>query len=223
MQSPPPHPPPGSRSDSPFTPSSDAVSGPESVTAKAEKQKMLAGELYLASDPALLLDRQRARGLTRMYNDSLESEISQRAVVLKRLFGASGEGCEVEPPFQCDYGYNIYVGQRFYANYGCVVLDVCPVRIGDDCMLGPGVHIYTATHPLDPSLRRSKLEYGLPVNIGNNVWIGGRAVILPGVSIGDEAVVAAGAVVTRDVPPGVLVMGNPAVARKDVRRQETTT
>ena len=183
---------------------------------RTEKEKMLAGEFYTAADPELVQERQRARGLTRLFNDSLESESGQRKILLQRLFGSVGDAVEVEPSFRCDYGYNIHVGEHFYANFGCVILDVCPVRIGRNCMLGPGVHIYTATHPLDPAMRRAGLEFGKPVAIGNDVWIGGQAIILPGVIIGDNAVVAAGAVVTRDVPPGALVMGNPAVLRRDL-------
>lgn len=116
----------------------------------------------------------------------------------------------IEPTFRCDYGYNIFLGNNFFANFDCVMLDVCPIRIGDNCMLAPGVHIYTATHPIDPVARNSGAELGKPVTIGNNVWIGGRAVINPGVTIGDNVVVASGAVVTKDVPDNVVVGGNPA-------------
>ncbi len=136
-------------------------------------------------------------------------EKTERQNILAELLGQS-EGAYIEPSFRCDYGYNISLGKNFYANFDCVMLDVCPVRIGDNCMLAPGVHIYTATHPLDAEERNSGVEFGKPVTIGNNVWIGGRAVINPGVTIGDNVVVASGAVVTKDVPANVVVGGNPA-------------
>ena len=154
-----------------------------------EKEKMIAGELYRSADETLSRDRLRARQLIHRYNHSL---------------------AYIEPTFRCDYGYNIFLGNNFFANFDCVMLDVCPIRIGDNCMLAPGVHIYTATHPIDPVARNSGAELGKPVTIGNNVWIGGRAVINPGVTIGDNVVVASGAVVTKDVPDNVVVGGNPA-------------
>lgn len=187
---------------------------------RTEKEKMLAGELYVASDPQLLQERLHARAIIRLFNDSREHEFTQRNILLQRLFGSTGETIEIEPPFRCDYGYNIHVGDRFFANFGCVILDVCEVRIGKNCLLAPGVHIYTAAHPLDPALRNASLESGRPVRIGDNVWIGGQAIILPGVTLGDNAVVAAGSVVTRDVPADAVVMGNPAVVRKDVPQNE---
>lgn len=175
-----------------------------------EKQKMIKGDMYRASDPELVADRINARKWTRMYNQTIETDSKEREEILKKLFGATGERLYIEPSFICDYGYNIFVGENFYANFDCLILDTCPVVIGDNCMLAPGVHIYTATHPLMPDERNSGLEYGKPVNIGNNVWIGGRSVINPGVTIGDNAVVASGAVVTKDVPANVVVGGNPA-------------
>jgi maltose O-acetyltransferase len=182
----------------------------------SEKEKMLAGELYDASDPVLVEERQRAKRLTRQYNETTETEHERRRDLLEELFGSVGEESYVEPPFRCDYGYNIHVGDEFYANYDCVVLDVCEVTIGDNCMLAPGVHIYTATHPLDADARTAGPEYGDPVDIGDNVWLGGRAVVNPGVTIGDNAVVASGAVVTTDVPENVVVGGNPATVVKEL-------
>ncbi len=132
------------------------------------------------------------------------------------MFGSTGESIYLEPNLRCDYGYNIHVGENFYANFDCVFLDVCEIRIGDNCFIAPGVHIYTATHPLDPNERSSGVEYGKPVKIGNNVWIGGRAVINPGVTIGDNVVIASGAVVTKDVPDNVVVGGNPAKIIKPI-------
>lgn len=141
------------------------------------------------------------------FNNSPEEN---RSEILKELFGSTGENFCIKPNFRCDYGYNIYVGENFFANYDCVILDVCKVTIGDNCMLAPRVCIYTATHPLDAQTRISGLEYGKPVVIGNNAWIGGSSVILPGVTIGNNVVVAAGSVVVKDVPDNVVVAGNPA-------------
>lgn len=177
---------------------------------KTEKQKMLNGELYNAADPELCRERLNARELTRLFNHSLETDKNQRTELLKKLFGSTGENIYIEPTFRCDYGYNIHVGQNFYANFDCVFLDVCEIRIGDNCLIAPGVHIYTATHPLNTKERISGAEYGEPVNIGDNVWIGGRAVINPGVNIGNNVVIASGSVVTKDVPDNVVIGGNPA-------------
>jgi maltose O-acetyltransferase len=174
-----------------------------------EKQKMIAGELYLAGDATLKADRLRARQLLHRYNHSAPEERELRNALLSELFGHASDAY-IEPTFRCDYGYNIFLGKNFYANFDCVMLDVCPIHIGDNCMLAPGVHIYTATHPLDPVDRNSGQEYGKPVTIGHNVWIGGRAVINPGVTIGDNAVVASGAVVVKNVPANAVVGGNPA-------------
>ncbi|MFF2889397.1 maltose O-acetyltransferase [Paenibacillus sp. NPDC057967] len=182
----------------------------------SEKEKMIRGELYMAVDPELTEDRLNARRLSRLYNQTLETEDGKRKAILKELFGSTGEHLYIEPTFRCDYGYNIHVGENFYANFDCVILDVCEVRIGDNCFLAPGVHIYTATHPLNAQERISGAEFGKPVTIGHNVWLGGRAVINPGVSIGDNVVVASGAVVTKDVPANVVVGGNPARVIKTI-------
>ncbi|GAA4833476.1 maltose acetyltransferase domain-containing protein [Paenibacillus vulneris] len=186
------------------------------MNTKTEKEKMLAGELYLASDPELTKDRENARKLTRLFNQTIETDYDKRTELLKQLFGSTGENLYMEPTFRCDYGYNIHVGNHFYANFDCVILDVCEVRIGENCFIAPGVHIYTATHPLNPFERVSGAEFGKPVTIGNNVWIGGRAVINPGVTIGDNVVIASGAIVTKDVPSNVVVGGNPAKVIKTI-------
>lgn len=183
---------------------------------KTEKEKMLSGKLYVAADPELTRERQHARRLTRLFNQSPETEEAERRRLLRELFGSTGNSLYIEPPFRCDYGYNIRVGENFYANFDCVFLDVCEIRIGDNCFMGPGVHIYTATHPIDPVERTGGAEYAIPVRIGHNVWIGGRAIINPGVTIGDNAVIASGAVVTRDVPENVVVAGSPARVIKQV-------
>ncbi|MCG3083350.1 sugar O-acetyltransferase [Anoxybacillus sp. LAT_35] len=177
---------------------------------KSEKEKMVSGQLYRATDPELVKEREHARRLTRLFNQTLETEHERRISLLKELFGSTGQNVYVEPPFYCDYGYNIHVGENFFANFNCVFLDVCDIRIGDNCLIGPGVHIYTATHPIDPIERASGLEYGKPVTIGDHVWIGGGAIINPGVNIGNNVVIASGAVVTKDVPDYVVVGGNPA-------------
>ena len=175
-----------------------------------EKERMLAGEAYDPSDPELRRERERARDRCRQYNETAQTETDRRDRLLRELFGEVRGDATVLPPFRCDYGYNVGVGDRFFANCGCVFLDVAPVAFGENCMLGPGVHVYTATHPIDPDERAAGREFGDPVTIGDDVWIGGRAVLTPGVSVGDGAVIAAGAVVVDDVPAGTVVGGNPA-------------
>lgn len=177
---------------------------------KTEKEKMLAGDMYAPQDSELRQKRMNARRLSRLFNETTEMDGQDRTILLKKLFGSTGELIHVEPNLRCDYGFNIHVGNNFYANFDCVFLDVCEIRVGDNCMIAPGVHIYTATHPLDPIARNSGKEFGKPVTIGHNVWIGGRAVINPGITIGDNAVIASGAVVTKDVPANTIVGGNPA-------------
>jgi maltose O-acetyltransferase len=182
----------------------------------SEKARMLAGELYDPRDPELVADRERARELVRLYNQTEAADRERREQILSELFGSVGERPAVEPPFRCDYGEQITVGDRFFANFGCVFLDVCPITVGDRCLLGPSVHIYTATHPLDAASRAEGKEYGKPVTVGDDVWIGGQAVLNPGVEVGDRSVVASGAVVTNDVPAGVVVQGNPAEVVKEL-------
>lgn len=179
------------------------------IAMSTEKQKMIAGQLYRSGDETLRADRLRARELLHQYNHSGPTEKSERRALLAELLGKCGNAY-IEPSFRCDYGYNIFLGNDFYANFDCVMLDVCPIHIGDNCMLAPGVHIYTATHPLDATERNSGLEFGAPVTIGHNVWIGGRAVINPGVTIGNNVVIGSGSVVIRDIPDDVVVAGNPA-------------
>jgi len=176
----------------------------------SEREKMLAGKRYDPRDPELVAARERARELTARYNETDVGADGTRRELLGELFGSVGAEPYVEPPFRCDYGANVHVGDDFYANFDCVFLDVCRIDVGDDCMFGPGVHVYTATHPLDADERASGVEYGRPVSVGDRVWVGGRAVLNPGVDVGDESVVASGAVVTADVPSGVVVAGNPA-------------
>ncbi|MDQ0483653.1 maltose acetyltransferase domain-containing protein [Guptibacillus hwajinpoensis] len=177
---------------------------------RTEKEKMINGDLYEPADEELMKDRLRARKLTRLFNQSIETDIKERTNLLKELLGGTKDNVYIEPNFKCDYGYNIHVGENFFANFDCIMLDICAIRFGDNCMLAPGVHIYSATHPLHPDERNSGKEYGKPVTIGDNVWIGGGAIINPGVTIGDNVVVGAGAVVTNNIPSNVVIGGNPA-------------
>lgn len=174
-----------------------------------EKQRMLSGDLYFAYDPELVADRLRARKLLHAYNATGPEAMAERRALLQELFGALGERFEIEPPFFCDYGWNIRAGDNLYLNAGCVILDCAAVDIGANVLIGPGVHIYAATHPTDPVVRRTGRELAAPVSIGDDVWIGGGAILCPGVSIGDGTTIAAGSVVVRDVPAGVVVAGNP--------------
>ncbi|MCX6022172.1 MAG: sugar O-acetyltransferase [Chloroflexi bacterium] len=173
-----------------------------------EREKMLAGELYNASDPELVALSKRARRLTRLFNATTEEESERRSALLRELFGAVG-GAFIEPPFHCDYGGQIRVGVNFFMNFGGVILDGAVVEIGDNVMCGPGVHIYTAYHPLPAAERIKGPELAAPVRIGDNVWLGGGVIILPGVTIGDNTTIGAGSVVTRDIPAHVLAVGNP--------------
>lgn len=175
---------------------------------KTEKEKMLAGELYNALDPELTQERHLARLHCRALAACAPGDTAERMRITAALFGAMTDAW-IEPPFHCDYGRNISVGRKVFFNFNCVVLDVMAVRIGDHTLLGPAVQIYTAMHPLDADERRSGLEFAKPVTIGRDVWIGGGAIICPGVTIGDRAVIGAGSVVTRDVPPDVFAAGNP--------------
>lgn len=179
---------------------------------------MLSGELYNALDPELVSERLKARLLLRELNDIREDEEEKRRITISKLIPGSGPGLWLQPPFFCDYGYNITTGENVFFNFNCVILDVMPVRIGSRTLLGPNVQIYTATHPMDYRERASGLEYAKPVTIGEDVWIGGSAVICPGVTIGDRSVIGAGSVVTRDVPSDVFAAGNPCREIRDLRQ-----
>jgi maltose O-acetyltransferase len=176
---------------------------------KTEKEKMLAGELYDALDPQLTEERINTRLLIKELNDSREDQVEERNQILKKLIPNAGEGLWLQPPFYCDYGYNIKVGDRVFFNFNCVVLDVTQVTIGSRTLFGPNVQVYTATHPINYQERATGLEYAKPITIGEDVWIGGSVVICPGVTIGDRSVIGAGSVVTKDIPADVFAAGNP--------------
>ena len=174
------------------------------------RERMLAGELYLADDPELARDAERAMTLTHRLNTMDPVDGQARRTLLKELLGAFGEQSEIRPPFRCDYGYQTFIGARTFANFGLICLDVATVTIGDDVQIGPNVQLLTPTHPVAAGPRRDKWEAALPITIGDNVWLGGGVIVLPGVTIGDNTVVGAGAVVTRDLPADVVAVGNPA-------------
>ncbi len=177
-----------------------------------EKQNMLAGELYTAADAELTADAARACDWLARYNAASTASANRKRALLTEGLGDVGEGVTIRAPFYCDYGYNIHLDDGVFINFGCVILDVVTVRIGAGTQIGPGVQILTADHPRDAAARAQMLEFGRPVTIGRNVWIGGGAIILPGMTIGDDAIVGAGSVVTRDVAANVTVAGNPARA-----------
>lgn len=176
---------------------------------KTEKEKMLAGELYDALDAQLSEERTQARLLLKQLNDSREDQVEERTQLLQQLLPHAGPGLWIQPPFYCDYGSNIRLGEKVFFNFNCVVLDVAPVIIGNRTLFGPNVQIYTATHPMDYQIRASGLEFAKPITIGDDVWVGGSVVICPGVGIGARSVIGAGSVVTKDIPADVFAAGNP--------------
>lgn len=187
----------------------------QDMDGRSEKEKMLAGELYDPMDPELVAARERARDLCQALNATREAEQEERRRILRELFGAGGDTVWMQPPFYCDYGSNIELGERVFFNFNCVVLDVCPVRIGSFTFFGPGVQILTPLHPFNAELRRRE-EFGKPVEIGSDVWVGGGALIMPGVQVGSRTVIGAGSVVTRDVPGGVFAAGNPCRVIREI-------
>lgn len=181
-----------------------------------EKEKMLAGQYYDPGDSELVQLRLNARLSTEKFNQTSIAKKEERKAIIKSLFGSTGKKIYIEPSFKCDYGENIHVGENFYANFDCVILDVAKVRIGDNCCIAPQVGIYTATHPVDPVERMNGLEYAQSIIIGNNCWIGGHATINPGVKLGHNVVVASGAVVTKSFGDNVVIGGNPARVIKKI-------
>ena len=179
---------------------------------RTEKQKMLAGDLYRASCPELQADAAACRDWLVRYNASLALPREERRALLAERLAHVGRGATIRPPFFCDYGYNLRIEDGVFLNFNCVILDIVDVVIGTDTQIGPGVQILTADHPRDPDTRRSGVEFGRPIRIGRNIWIGGGALIMPGVTIGDDAIIGAGSVVTRNVPDGATAVGIPARA-----------
>ena len=186
--------------------------GTDDVTqaGRTERERMLAGDLYLADDEELRRERRHAMALLEEYNASSAADPDRRRDILSRLLGALGAGSVIRPPLYCDYGYHIRIGADTFVNFGLVALDVAPITIGDDVQFGPNVQLLTPTHPLEPERRRAKWEAAKPITIGDNAWLGGGVIVLPGVTIGNDTVVGAGSVVTRDLPGGVVAVGNPA-------------
>ncbi len=189
---------------------------PDANDNRSMRERMLAGDLYIADDPQLAAALQRAAILMQRFNNSDPADPAARRAILRELVGFLGEGAEVRPPLWCDYGSQIQIGARTFINYGAVLLDVAPITIGEDVQVGPNVQFLTPTHPVAPEPRRAKWEAAQPITIGNNVWLGGGAIILPGVSIGENTVVGAGAVVTKDLPANVVAVGNPACVIREL-------
>ena len=189
---------------------------------RSQRERMLAGDLYIAGDPELARESRRAAELVRAYNLSPRDRAT-RSSILAELLGSFGEDSEIRPPFYCDYGYQTYIGARTFLNFGVVALDVARITIGDDVQIGPRVQLLTPTHPVDAELRRAKWEAASPIAIGDNVWLGGGVIVCPGVTIGDDTVVGAGAVVTRDLPAGVVAAGVPARVMREVQPTSRAT
>jgi maltose O-acetyltransferase len=183
---------------------------PAATDRRSQRERMLAGDLYIADDPELAADSQRASRLTEDFNASRAADPGERRRILEELLGGLGEGAEIRPPLYCDYGYHIRVGVRTFVNFGLTALDVAPITIGDDVQIGPHVQLLTPTHPVEAEPRRAKWEAAEPITIRDNVWLGGGVIVLPGVTIGENTVVGAGAVVTKDLPADVVAVGNPA-------------
>lgn len=185
-----------------------------------EKERMLAQQLYHAGDRELTEDRRRAKRLTRLINNTTEEQAEARLALLRELLGQTGEDIWIEPPFRVDYGSNIRIGEHFYANYDCIILDVAEVEIGDNVLFGPRVCLYTAGHPVDAAVRDTGLEYGKKITVGNSVWIGGNTVVNPGVTIGSNVVIGSGSVVTGDIPDGVVAAGVPCRVIRPITEED---
>jgi len=181
---------------------------------------MLAGQPYLANGSELVGERLLVKELLFEFNNLRPVEVEARNAILQKLFGKTGANFYVEPPFRCDYGYNIEIGDNFYANYNLVILDCASVKIGDNVFIAPNVGIYTAGHPIHSNLRNQELEFALPIEIGNSVWIGGNVVINPGIKIGDNTVIGSGSVVTKNIPPNVVAVGNPCKVLRSITEDD---
>ncbi|WP_300381121.1 sugar O-acetyltransferase [Clostridium sp.] len=185
-----------------------------------DKELMLEGKLYMAGGGELSRDVKKSRRVTRLFNNTTEEQKEYRKELLKDLFKSTGKDFYVEPPFRCDYGCNISIGENFYANYDCIILDVAKVKIGKNVFFAPRVNIFTAGHPIDADVRNTLLEFGKPVTIGDNVWVGGNTVINPGVTIGNNVVIGSGSVVTKDIPGNVIAVGNPCRVLRKITEED---
>jgi maltose O-acetyltransferase len=190
---------------------------------RSQRERMLAGDLYIADDPVLARESRRAAELYGAYNATSPDDADARRSILAELLGSFGDGSEIRPPFYCDYGYQTHIGAGTFLNFGVVALDVAPITIGDDVQIGPLVQLLTPTHPIDAEQRRAKWEAAEPIAIGDNVWLGGGVIVCPGVTIGDDTVVGAGAVVTRDLPAGVVAAGVPARVIRELQPTSRAT
>ena len=188
----------------------------EPISTAEMKARMLRGELYRTVGPEIARDQERAAELLEQFNATRYADLERRAELVRELLGEVGDGVVVRPPFYCDYGSHISIGAGTFVNFGCVMLDVAPIRIGANCQIATGVHIVTATHPVDPGPRRQGWESAEPIVLGDNVWLGSAVVVCPGVTIGDDTVVGAGAVVTKDLPAAVVAFGVPARVTREI-------
>ncbi len=186
-----------------------------------EKELMLSGQLYMANDKELYESRKRAKSLTMLFNSAAEEQEEYRLALLKELFKGIGKNIWIEPVFRCDYGWNIVIGDNFYANYDCTIIDVCDVIIGNNVFFAPRVSLFTASHPIDYAVRNTCLEYGKPITICDNVWVGGCTVVNPGVTIGEGTIIGSGSVVTKDIPPGVIAAGNPCRIIREITQSDS--
>ena len=186
----------------------------------SEKERMLSGKLYHAQDEELKMIRRKGQKLVRLFNGTTEEEQAYRTELLTELFGKVSGNIYMQPNLRIDYGKNITIGKNFYANFDCILVDVAAIKIGDNVMFGPRVSLYTAGHPIDPTVRNSELEFGTPITIGSNVWIGGSAVINPGVTIGDNVVIGSGSVVTKDIPANTIAVGNPCRVMREITHDD---
>ena len=184
---------------------------------RSNRERMLAGDLYVGDDPDNARLAQRAVRLADAYHRAAVEDEGAARPILAELLGTLGEGAFIKPPLFVDYGENIHLGARSFVNYHLTALDVATITIGEDCLLGPNVQLLTPTHPIDPRPRRDKLEAARPITLGDNVWLGGGVIVCPGVTIGDNSVVGAGSVVTKDIPANVVAVGNPARVVKEIR------
>ena len=185
-----------------------------------EKEKMLSGKPYKGFDEELLSERQIAKELIFEFNSLRPSQLKERNEILKKLLGKTGENFFFEPPFRCDYGYNIEVGENFYTNYNLIILDCAKVTIGNNVLIGPNVGFFTAGHSLHPDFRKQEWEHAYPIEIMDSVWIGGHVVINPGVSIGENSVIGSGSVVTKDIPKNVFAAGNPCKVIREISEED---